>query len=78
MVLGVFEVRARRAECLWRDPGEPEAEGPKGWCLQDTPDITSAFSRPQIPRSIQMETKDQRTFQMDLEIQNDEERQQGR
>ena len=30
VVLGVFEVRVRRAESRGRDPGEPEADGPKG------------------------------------------------
>ena len=40
VVLGVFEVRARRAESRGRNPGEPEAEGPKRWCLQDTTGIT--------------------------------------
>ena len=40
MVLGVFEVRVRRAESRGRDPGEPEAERPKGGYLQDTPVIT--------------------------------------
>ena len=66
MVLGVFEVRVRRAESRGRDPGEPEADGPKGWCLQDTPEIINArsFQRPNgslrwKPRqlTIQMETE---------------------
>ena len=48
VVLGVFEVRVRRAESRGRDPGGPEADGPKGWCLQDTPEINYAcsFQRP--------------------------------
>ena len=46
VVLEVFEVRVRRAESRGREPGEPEAERPKGGCLQDTPDITNAFSGP--------------------------------
>ena len=46
VVLEVFEVRVRRAESLWMEPGEPEADGPKGGCLQGTPDITNASPGP--------------------------------
>ena len=52
VVLEVFEVRVRRAESRGRDPGEPEADGPKGGCLQDTPDITNAFPGPATQRNI--------------------------
>ena len=78
MVLGVFEVRVRRAESRGRDPGEPEADIPKGWCLQDTTDTTEAFSGPATQRNIQMETEAQRTIQMDSEIPKVEERPQVR
>ena len=44
VVLGVFEVRARRADGRGRNPGEPEAEGPKGGCLQDTTENINACS----------------------------------
>ena len=57
VVLEVFEVRVHRAESLGRDSGEPEADGPKGGCLQDTPDITNAFSVPATQRTIQIETE---------------------
>ena len=57
----------RRAESRGREPGEPEAERPKGGCLQDTPDITNAFSGPATQRNIQMETEAQRTIQMETE-----------
>ena len=46
VILEVFEVRVRRAESRGRDLGEPEADGPKGGCLQDTTDITNAFPGP--------------------------------
>ena len=51
VVLGVFEVRVHRAESRGRDPGEPEADGPKGGCLQDTPENINAcsFQRPNGP-----------------------------
>ena len=62
VVLEVFEVRVRRAESRGREPGEPEAERPKGGCLQDTPDITNAFSGPATQRTIQMETEANRPF----------------
>ena len=67
MVLVVFEVRVRRAESRGRDPGEPEADGPNGGCLHDTPDITNAFPGPATQRNIQMETEAQRTIQMETE-----------
>ena len=51
VVLGVFEVRVRRAESRGRDPGEPDADGPKGGCLQDTPENINAcsFQQPNGP-----------------------------
>ena len=78
VVLEVFEVRVRRAESRGSDPGEPEADRPKGECLQDTPEITNAFPGPATQRNIQMETGAQRTIQMDSEIPKVEERPQGR
>ena len=68
VVLEVFEVRLHRAESRWRDPGEPESDGHKGWCLQDTTDTTEAFSGPATQRNIQMETEAQRTIQMGTEV----------
>ena len=62
MVLDVFEVRVRRAESRGRDPVEPEADGPKSGCLQDTPDITNALSSLATQRNIQMETETQQTI----------------
>ena len=67
VVLEVFEVRVRRAESRGRDPEEPEADGPKGECLQDTTDTTNAFPGPATQRNIQMETEAQRTIQMETE-----------
>ena len=67
VVLEVFEVRVLRAESQGRDPGEPDADGPKGGCLQDTPDITNAFPSPATQRTIQMETEAHRTIQMETE-----------
>ena len=67
VVLEVLEVRVRRAESRGRDLGEPEADGPKGECLQDTPDTTNAFSGPATQRNIQKETEAQRTIQMETE-----------
>ena len=87
VVRGVFEVRVRRVEIRGRDPGEPEAEGPKGGCLKYTPDITMAAPYHEAQRTTQMETVNQwttqmktvnqRTIQMDPGKPTDKERPQG-
>ena len=87
VVLGVFEVRVRRAESRWRDPGEPEADRPKGGCLQDTPEIITAGSFQRLNGKFRWNrgttdhsdgNRGQRTNQMDSEIPKVEERPQGR
>ena len=67
VVLGVFEARVRRAESRWRDPGEPEADGPKGGRLQDTPEIINASSFQRPNGSFRWKPR-QRTIQMETEV----------
>ena len=66
VVLGVFEARVRRAESRERDPGEPEANGPKGGCLQNTPEIINACSFQRSNGSFRWKPR-QRTIQMETE-----------